>query len=353
MDPENTPALEAPEGETSNLIDPFSLKHTRYAVCGIGLGVVTLLVPTRIYVRLLVKKFNIEDWALIFAATTFAVLDSMLIIVAQYGDGTHQWNVSVANLEQALYYENIAEIFYCITMIPIKYVVLHQVKSIFFAHDRASIFHKIITMLILANFLLYLAVGLAFVFACTPREKIYHPMVEGRCISQMACMSAVGGLNIASDLSILVIPLFGISRLQMPLKKKLLASSVFGFGIFATAAATIRFYYGLQLANTTDNTWAFMPIGNWTSVEFMTGFIVACAPYIPRFVDQITGKKRSSPAYPSYGHTGFKSSVHASKNLSSIDRPDASFTALNEPNDMAFDDSIKLDQARPKSYAVI
>lgn len=33
-------------------------------------------------------------------------------------------------------YENIAEVFYCVTMIPIKYVVLHQVKSIFFAHNR-------------------------------------------------------------------------------------------------------------------------------------------------------------------------------------------------------------------------
>lgn len=120
--------------------------------------------------------------------------------------------------------------FYCVTMIPIK-SVLHKVKSIFFAHNRKSPFHMIIIMLIWMNFLLYAAVGLAFVFACTPRQKIYHPSIEGKCISQMACMSAVGGLKIASHLSILVIPMFGIGRLQMPLKKKLLASSVFAFGI--------------------------------------------------------------------------------------------------------------------------
>jgi hypothetical protein len=128
-------------------------------------------------------------------------------------------------------FENIAEIFYCITMFPIKYVVLHQVKSIFLLHDSRSVFHVIITVLIWANLFLSVAVGLAFTFSCQPRKKIYNPWIEGTCISQMACMSAVGALNIASDLSILVIPIFGISRLQMPLKKKLLAGSVFAVGI--------------------------------------------------------------------------------------------------------------------------
>lgn len=119
---------------------------------------------------------------------------------------------------------------YCTTMFPIKYVMLHQVKSIFFAHDRRSPFHRVIIVLIWANLLLYLALGLAFIFACTPREKIYHPMIEGRCISVVTCMSAGGALNIASDASILIIPLFGISKLKLPLKKKLLASSVFATG---------------------------------------------------------------------------------------------------------------------------
>lgn len=130
-----------------------------------------------------------------------------------------------------LQYENIAEIMYCTTMFPIKYVLLHQIKSIFFSHDHRSPFHMVIMVLIFANLLLYLALGLAFIFACTPREKIYHPTVEGRCISATTCMSAAAALNIASDLSILVLPMFGIAKLQMPFKKKLMAASVFAVGI--------------------------------------------------------------------------------------------------------------------------
>lgn len=164
-----------------------------------------------------------------------------------------QWDVSLAELYNTLYvsllpsfhlnlqtcisdrrhlqYENIAEIMYCVTMFPLKYVILHQIKSIFFSHDKKSASHLIIWILIVANFLLYVALGLAFVFACSPREKIYHPAIEGRCISATICMTAAAALNVASDISILVIPLFGISKLQMPLKKKLITSSVFGIGI--------------------------------------------------------------------------------------------------------------------------
>lgn len=168
----------------------------------------------------------------------------------------------------------------------------------------------------------------------------------------MACMSAVGGLNIASDLSILVIPMFGIGRLQMPLKKKLLASSVFAFGIFATAAATIRFYYGLQLANTEDNTWAFMPIGNWTSVEFMTGFIVACAPYIPRFLDQLFKKKRIGAGYPINVHSTYNGTINSTKDSQSTEWPNNSFTALNEQEEMPFDGAIKMSHQKHVSQPV-
>ncbi|ETS77284.1 hypothetical protein PFICI_11158 [Pestalotiopsis fici W106-1] len=95
----------------------------------------------------------------------------------------------------------------------------------------------------------------------------------------------------ASDLSILIIPMFGMGNLHLPLKKKLLAGWVFAIGIFAMIAATFRFYYGIKLVHIIDATWATMPMGNWNCGELMAGFIVACAPFIPRFVDQVFKRK--------------------------------------------------------------
>lgn len=116
-------------------------------------------------------------------------------------------------------------------MFPIKYVLLYQIKSIFFQHDRRGLFGRIIIILIWVNLLLYSSVALALIFSCNPREKLWHPDIEGYCIDNVACMSTSNALNIASDLSILIIPMLGIAQLQMPLKKKLLAGSVFAVGI--------------------------------------------------------------------------------------------------------------------------
>lgn len=122
------------------------------------------------------------------------------------------------------------EIFISVTMFPIKYVVLCQTRSIFFQNDPRGLFGHIITILIWVNFMLYSSVALALIFACTPREKLWHPYVEGYCIDDIACVVISIALNIASDLSILIIPMLCIARLQMPLKKKLLAASVFAVG---------------------------------------------------------------------------------------------------------------------------
>jgi hypothetical protein len=155
----------------------------------------------------------------------------MLIIVSLYGDGKHLWDVSLAQLFSTLYYENIAEILYCTTMFPPKYVVLQQIQTIFFGHDPRGTFRLTIRLVIVANFLLYFSLGMAYVFACTPREKIYHPYIEGKCITPTACMTAASVLNIVSDITILILPMFGIARLQMAWKKKLMVASVFAVGI--------------------------------------------------------------------------------------------------------------------------
>ncbi|ETS87762.1 hypothetical protein PFICI_01590 [Pestalotiopsis fici W106-1] len=334
MDFDNTPAMEAPPGFESNLVNPDSRATTRVVVSSVALAIVAIFVPIRVFVRYKIGYFNSEDWVLLFATAAFIVLESMLMIVSLYGgDGTHLWDISLSRLFDTLYYENIAEIMYCTTMFPIKYVMLHQVKSIFFAHDRRSPFHRIIVVLIWANLLLYVALGLAFIFGCTPREKIWHPMIEGRCISVVTCMSAGGALNIASDASVLIIPLFGISKLQLPLKKKLLASSVFAIGVFATAAAIVRFYYGLQLLTTEDTTWVFMDIGNWTTIEFMMGFIVAGAPYVPRLLENRFSQKSPSQVTPAIVKTTF----YSSKVMNRTDGQDAGWSALREQDDMPFD----------------
>lgn len=116
---------------------------------------------------------------------------------------------------------NIAEIMYCITMFALKYVLLHQIKAIFSVHYKKS----------RINFLLYLALFQAITFSCTPWQKIFHLYLEGRCMNGMVCITAAAALNVVSDIFILVLPMFGIAKLHMALKKKLMVVSVFAIGL--------------------------------------------------------------------------------------------------------------------------
>ncbi|KAI0169142.1 hypothetical protein GGR52DRAFT_509624 [Hypoxylon sp. FL1284] len=226
---------------------------------------------------------------------------TMMIIVCLYGNGTHLWDVSIASYFKFLYYGNIANILYCATMFPLKAVMLFQIRSIFFQHDHDSFRSRAVTFLMWFNPLAYIALGLSFTLSCTPREKIWHPYVEGHCIYLNSCIAAMGFLNVASHLSILLIPVLSIAKLKMSLKRKILAGSVFALGIFATAAAVARLYYSfLLLYGSEDLTWWFMPLGYWTSVEFMMGFVIIGAPYVPRLVESLSSRSKPGSSYPSY-----------------------------------------------------
>ncbi|WP_222114544.1 hypothetical protein, partial [Staphylococcus pseudintermedius] len=59
-----TPAMEAPEGKTSNLVNPYSLKDTRIGLSSAALAVTFIFVAIRVYVRRMLRKFNSEDCTL-------------------------------------------------------------------------------------------------------------------------------------------------------------------------------------------------------------------------------------------------------------------------------------------------
>lgn len=117
-------------------------------------------------------------------------------------------------------------------MFMLKFVILCQIKAIFFQHNKKSAANWVIWIMIGANFGLFAGLFFAFIFACNPREKIwYQTLVQGTCIDSNAAIAAGSSLNVASDLAILVTPVVGVWRLQLPTKKKLGAGSVFAVGV--------------------------------------------------------------------------------------------------------------------------
>ncbi|KAI0169143.1 hypothetical protein GGR52DRAFT_553906 [Hypoxylon sp. FL1284] len=68
MDLEHTPAMKAPSGVVSNLVDPYSQRPIGITLASISLGVAILFVAIRLHMRVALKMLNYEDGILLFAA---------------------------------------------------------------------------------------------------------------------------------------------------------------------------------------------------------------------------------------------------------------------------------------------
>jgi hypothetical protein len=90
---------------------------------------------------------------------------------------------------------------------------------------------KIIWALVLFNLLFYIAVMIPQIMACNPREKIWHPLINGKCLDLSLILIAGAIVNIFSDFSILILPMVKVWQLQLTRSKKLGLVAVFATGI--------------------------------------------------------------------------------------------------------------------------
>lgn len=103
MNPNTTPALQPPPGQVSNLSDPYSLRSDVYVAAGVGLGISSLAVILRIFTKVRVLRcMQLEDYILLFSLLGFFAFTFLMIHAVHLGQGTHQWNVSVAHLQQVI-----------------------------------------------------------------------------------------------------------------------------------------------------------------------------------------------------------------------------------------------------------
>ena len=115
-------------------------------------------------------------------------------------------------------------------MFPAKLCVLLQMMRLFMGTKKDSVYWSI-QALIWTNLLFYVGIFFSFVFACRPRAKLQNPELPGTCIDNYASILATSTINIVSDFSILLLPVYAVWKLQLPIKRKLAIAAIFGTGL--------------------------------------------------------------------------------------------------------------------------
>lgn len=88
----------------------------------------------------------------------------------------------------------------------------------------------LITSLIWMNILFYIISSALVTFACNPRAAAWDLLVQGRCINTTNVAIVSSGINVLSDISVLLIPVYCTWRLSLPLRRRVGLVVIFGFG---------------------------------------------------------------------------------------------------------------------------
>ena len=177
------------------------------------------------------------------------VITALSALTLQYGNGIHQWNVPLSKVLQFfkvgastfstrtcanrchVQLSNAVEIVYCITALSTKVAILLQIQHIFIT-SRKSIRFLLVQLVIWINALWYFINIFLNAFPCTPRAKIWDPLLPGHCSISYNVVDYISCIfNMVSDLFILVLPIMWVWKLQMPRKRKFGVSLIFASGI--------------------------------------------------------------------------------------------------------------------------
>ena len=147
----------------------------------------------------------------------------------------------------------------------------------------------------------YLVDTLFLIFMCSPREKIWNPLMHtGHCFNAGSSYKASGVFNVLSDFAILfkeevlvhgsfcnrVLVSTDANDLSVQDGPLLLIITK----ISACVTSILRTYYTWQTVESADTSWELIPMGLWTWAEISTGIIVSCLPTMPKFFQHIRPK---------------------------------------------------------------
>ncbi|KAH9204971.1 hypothetical protein DL95DRAFT_493910 [Leptodontidium sp. 2 PMI_412] len=250
--------LPPPAGVRPNFEHPESIGHHLVIVIAIFLPLASLVVALRIYTRrVIVNAIGYDDYL-------------------HYGLGVHMWDVPITTFSPAYWIiALIAGVFYGLSFMFVK-------MSLLLLYLRLSQYpaFKIIVYMVIVTTVIYSLLGsFEFLFNCRPIAKTWDITITyGSCIEMSKIFAVHGGLNIATDIAMLILPVVMVRKLQLPRREKVALAGLFMTGTLVCIVSIIRLKKVLFIISAADITWFASDVVIWTTVEVNVGIICACLP---------------------------------------------------------------------------
>ncbi|KAK0668448.1 hypothetical protein QBC41DRAFT_121977 [Cercophora samala] len=254
-------------------------------VVGIVFSIIAITVMgLRVYCRLVITQggLGIDDYLMLAGVVLNVGLSIANMVCAYYGAGVHTPDLNFADFP-ALFQSNYANrLLYVIALCLVKTSLL-----VFYLRvDPRKWTRYFIYFIMFTVIGLTVATVVICIFECRPPSTYWNVEAQLSGAALAVCMDpaerqkffeANGIINIVQDICIYVLPIPMLWRLQVPRRQKVALLFLFCIGFVALAAACVRYYYVLKLANGDDIWYYFADSLNWCSIEVYAAIICGSA----------------------------------------------------------------------------
>ncbi|KAI0003883.1 hypothetical protein F4779DRAFT_630576 [Xylariaceae sp. FL0662B] len=275
------PAGEPPNGKVSNLIDPDTLAPATISICTILTVWAVLFAIVKLYLNW--RKLSVADYFTAIAAV-LTITYTGLIMSDKYN--RHQWDISACWLD-ARY----LRIIYAHTTI-VGAVLFFPKCAIFLMYRQVFEVNELMRAAIWTG----LVFNFAIYFPSIPLSAIYEAPKPGHTWDELLMSLASsqdhtliywgivqGSCSVALDLYIFLLPLPSLSRLQLPIRKKLQLIALFAT-TFGVVASVIALVFRVELLHNEDSTWQQARLAICVVVENSMAIVVGSMPAFANFV---------------------------------------------------------------------
>ncbi|KAL3470874.1 hypothetical protein BJX99DRAFT_250865 [Aspergillus californicus] len=133
---------------------------------------------------------------------------------------------------------------------------------------------------------------------CLPINSFWDTSIPGHCIPKAFLWYFNGGLNIATDLAVLILPVPVLSHLRLPRRQKFGVILIFATGGFTCVTSMIRLNYLTIATHSLDPIKDNGPIATWSQIELNMGIICSCLPPLQPLVTRILPRLLDSVSRP-------------------------------------------------------
>lgn len=235
------------------------------------LAIATIAILLRIWARLIIKGFGLDDWLMIlgWALLVFCTIADYLCI--GYGVGAHADRLTEYQIEQAKKWFLVAGITYAAATAPVKASICVVILRI----TRHKVYRWILYVVIFLSVSGSFIRVVTYLARCQPLEAAWNPL-KGKCGSTSILTNVsyfFGAICILTDWVCAILPAFILWNVQLSTKLKAYIGIMLALGVLASVATIVRMKYLLNYQDPDDYVYGITPIAIWSNMECCVGIV--------------------------------------------------------------------------------